>query len=133
VTTSGEVIGEHTGYARYTVGQRKGLAGGRGLPLYVLGSRPDTREVVVGTLAELERGDVAIAELNWLARAPEVGAAVQVQIRSRATAVPATVRAITDGAIELALDTPQRAVTPGQSAVLFDGEVVLGGGRITGA
>jgi len=132
VTTSGEVIGEHSGYARYTVGQRKGLPGGRGLPLYVLGSRPATREVVVGSLAELERDDVVIAELNWLARAPEVGARIQVQIRSRAAAVPTTVRALTDGAIELALDVPQRAVTPGQSAVLFDGEVVLGGGRITG-
>jgi tRNA-specific 2-thiouridylase len=132
VTTSGEVIGDHAGYARYTVGQRKGLPGGRGLPLYVLGSRPDTREVVVGSLAELERDDVVIAELNWLARVPEVGAGIQVQIRSRASAVPATVRALTDGAIELALDVPQRAVTPGQSAVLFDGEVVLGGGRIAG-
>ena len=131
VTTSGEVIGEHGGYARYTVGQRKGLPGGRGLPIYVLGSRPETREVVVGGLDVLERRDVTIAELNWLARPPESGARIQVQIRSRATAVAATVHALRDDAIELVLDDPQRAVTPGQSAVLFDGAVVLGGGRIT--
>jgi len=130
VTTAGEVIGEHAGYARYTVGQRRGLPGGRSLPLYVLGSRPATREVVVGTAEELERHDVTIGEVNWLARAPEPGAPLQVQIRSRAKAVPATVRAVGDGVIELALDVPQRAVTPGQSAVMFDADVVLGGGRI---
>jgi tRNA-specific 2-thiouridylase len=131
VTTTGEVIGEHSGFARYTVGQRKGLPGGRSLPLYVLGSRPDTREVVVGTAEELERREVTIGELNWLATEPAVGAAIQVQIRSRAQAVPATVRSLHGGTIRLALDEPQRAVTPGQSAVLFDGPIVLGGGRIT--
>jgi tRNA-specific 2-thiouridylase len=130
VTTDGEVIGEHAGYARYTVGQRRGLPGGRSLPLYVLGSRPDTREVLVGTVDELERRDVRIGELNWLAPEPAPGARIQVQIRSRARAVPATVRAREGAAIELALDDAQRAITPGQSAVMFDGEVVLGGGRI---
>ena len=130
VTTTGEVIGDHAGFARYTVGQRKGLPGGRSLPLYVLGSRPDTREVVVGTAEELERREVTIGELNWLASAPDAGAPIQVQIRGRAQAVPATVHSLRDGTISLALDEPQRAVTPGQSAVLFDGPVVLGGGRI---
>jgi tRNA-specific 2-thiouridylase len=130
VTTTGEVIGEHTGFARYTVGQRKGLPGGRSLPLYVLGSRPETREVIVGSAEELDRREVAIGELNWLASEPPLGAPIQVQIRSRAQAVPATVQALSDGTIQLALDEPQRAVTPGQSAVLFDGPIVLGGGRI---
>ncbi|HEX8362480.1 MAG TPA: tRNA 2-thiouridine(34) synthase MnmA [Longimicrobium sp.] len=130
VTTTGEVIGDHTGFARFTVGQRKGLPGGRSLPLYVLGSRPDTREVVVGSAEELDRREVTIGELNWLAAEPAIGAAIQVQIRSRAAAVPAIVHALRNGTIELALDEPQRAVTPGQSAVLFDGATVLGGGRI---
>jgi tRNA-uridine 2-sulfurtransferase len=130
VTTSGEVIGEHDGYARFTVGQRKGLGGGRSLPLYVIGTRPATREVVVGTADELMRGDVAIGELSWLAAPPAPGAAVRVQMRHRAPAVPARVETVADGEIRLALETPQRAVTPGQSAVLFSGEVVLGGGRI---
>ena len=130
VTTSGEVLGEHDGYARYTVGQRRGLGGGRSLPLYVIGTRPQTREVVVGTADELMRGDVIVGELNWLAAPPAPGAAVRVQMRHRAPAVPARVQAVEDGVVRLALDTPQRAVTPGQSAVMFSGDVVLGGGRI---
>lgn len=130
VTTSGETVGEHAGYARYTVGQRRGLGGGRGLPLYVIGTRPETREVVVGSAAELERREVEIGEINWLATPPVPGAPVQVQIRSRARPAGATVRSIADGVISLALDEPQRAVTPGQSAVMFDGDTVLGGGRI---
>jgi tRNA-specific 2-thiouridylase len=130
VTASGEVLGEHDGYARFTVGQRRGLGGGRSLPLYVIGTRPATREVVVGTEEELMRGDVAIGELNWLAAPPPPGAAVRVQMRHRAPAVPARVESVADGVIRLVLDTPQRAVTPGQSAVMFSGDVVLGGGRI---
>lgn len=130
VTSSGEVLGEHDGYARYTVGQRRGLGGGRSLPLYVIGTRPETREVVVGTADELMREDVAVGELNWLATPPVPGDAVRVQVRHRAPDVPARVQAVEDGVIRLALDTPQRAVTPGQSAVLFRGDVVLGGGRI---
>jgi tRNA-specific 2-thiouridylase len=132
VTTSGEVLGEHDGYARYTVGQRRGLGGGRSLPLYVIGTRPQTREVVVGTADELMRGEVAVGELNWLAAPPAPGAFVRVQMRHRAPAVPARVEAVAGGIIRLALVSPQRAVTPGQSAVLFSGDVVLGGGRIAG-
>ena len=130
VTASGEVIGEHEGYARYTVGQRRGLGGGRSLPLYVIGTRPERREVVVGTMEELHRSDVTIGELNWLAAPPAVGDAVTVQIRHRAKAVPATVASIDGAGIRLAFDAPQRAVSPGQSAVMFAGDVVLGGGRI---
>jgi tRNA-specific 2-thiouridylase len=130
VTPEGEVLGEHEGFARYTVGQRKGLGGGHGRRLYVLGSRPDTREVVVGTEQQLHRRDVRIGELNWLAAPPADGEAVQVQIRHRARAVPARVAGVVEGAIRLELDEAQRAVTPGQSAVVFRGDVVLGGGRI---
>jgi tRNA-specific 2-thiouridylase len=130
VTTSGEVLGEHDGYARYTVGQRRGLGGGRSLPLYVLGTRPERGEVVVGTMEELHRPDVTIGELNWLTAPPAVGDAVQVQIRHRAKAVPARVASIDAGSITLDFEEPQRAVSPGQSAVTFRGDVVLGGGRI---
>jgi len=130
VNAAGEVLGEHDGYARYTVGQRKGLGGGNGRRLYVLGTRPATREVVVGDWDELHRSDVKVGELNWLAGIPAVGEPVQVQIRHRAAAAPARVIGYADGLIELALEEPQRAVTPGQSAVIFQDEVVLGGGRI---
>jgi tRNA-specific 2-thiouridylase len=130
VTTSGEVVGEHEGYARYTVGQRKGLGGGRALPLFVLGSRPETREVIVGTYEELHRAEATIGEPGWLAAPPSPGDAVQVQIRHRAPAVAARVASIGADAVTLAFDTPQRAVSPGQSAVMFSGDIVLGGGRI---
>ena len=130
VTTTGEVIGEHEGYARYTVGQRKGLGGGHGARLYVLGSRPAAREVVVGSAEELHRAEVEVGELNWLAPRPAAGEPVQIQIRHRASAAPATVVRLDDGVIELKFDRPQRAVAPGQSAVIFRGDMVLGGGRI---
>ncbi len=130
VTPTGETVGDHSGYARYTVGQRKGLGGGRGLPLYVIGTRPERREVVVGTLDDLHRTDLCIGELNWLAEPPAPGDALRVQIRHRAPAVAARVAAREDGTISLEFDQAQRAVTPGQSAVMFRDDVVLGGGRI---
>jgi tRNA-specific 2-thiouridylase len=130
VTPEGEVVGEHAGYARYTVGQRRGLPGGRSLPLYVLGSRPERAEVVVGTAEQLHRKDLRVGELNWLAEPLVSGEEIRVQIRHRAPAVPARVTAHEGGVVSLELEEAQRAVTPGQSAVLFRGEVVLGGGRI---
>ncbi|CAN5812668.1 tRNA 2-thiouridine(34) synthase MnmA [soil metagenome] len=130
VTRDGETVGQHAGFARYTVGQRKGIGGGRGQRLYVLGSRPDRGEVVVGSWDDLHQAEVRVAELNWLAPKPEVGARIAVQIRHRAQAAAGHVQRLENGSLVLALDEPQRAVAPGQSAVIFDGEVVLGGGRI---
>jgi tRNA-uridine 2-sulfurtransferase len=130
VTTSGERVGGHDGYARYTVGQRKGLGGGFGQRLYVLGTRPATREVVVGSWAELHRRAMRAVEMNWLAPLPPVGDRVQVQIRHRAAAADATVVSRTDEELAVEFAEPQRAVAPGQSAVVFRGDVVLGGGRI---
>ncbi|HET8656031.1 MAG TPA: tRNA 2-thiouridine(34) synthase MnmA [Longimicrobiaceae bacterium] len=132
VTSAGEVVGEHDGYARYTVGQRRGLGGGHGERLYVLGSHPDTREVVVGSWAELHRGEMSVGELNWLAPPPGPGDRVEVQIRHRAAAGAATVQSVDSKSIALRFDQPQRAVAPGQSAVIFQKDVVLGGGRIEG-
>jgi tRNA-specific 2-thiouridylase len=133
VTTTGEVVGEHEGYARYTVGQRRGLGGGHGRPLYVLGTRPARREVIVGEGSELLRSGVALRDLNWLAPPPSAGAPLQVQIRHRAAAADAVVERLDAERLELRFSEPQRSVAPGQSAVLFQGEVVLGGGRIEGA
>jgi tRNA-uridine 2-sulfurtransferase len=130
VTPAGEVVGEHEGYARYTVGQRKGLGGGHGQRLYVLGARPSTREVVVGTREELHRAEIRIGELNWLGPLPAPGDLVQIQIRHRAAAADAVVSTIGTDSLELTFRRPQRAVAPGQSAVIFRDEVVLGGGRI---
>jgi tRNA-specific 2-thiouridylase len=130
VTLGGEKLGVHDGYARYTVGQRKGLGGGHGQRLYVLGSRPQTRDVVVGSWEELHRREMTVGELNWLAEPPPVGEEVEVQIRHRHAAAPAQVERLAGDGIELKLREAQRAVAPGQSAVIFQGDVVLGGGRI---
>jgi len=130
VTAAGEVIGEHRGFARYTVGQRRGLPGGAAEPRYVIALRPDTREVVVGSAAELSGRRVRLEELNWLAGPLAPGDVCAVQLRYRAPAVAAEVIA-SGPALELALAEPVRAIAPGQSGVLYGpGERVLGGGVI---
>jgi tRNA-specific 2-thiouridylase len=132
VDVDGKVLGEHAGYAGYTVGQRKGLGGGFDEPMFVLEIRPESREVVVGPRGALGSDRVTIGELNWLAGIPEPGTHVGVQLRYRAPDVQAVV--VEGGAtltLELAEAVP--AATPGQSAVVFDGERVLGGGRILSA
>jgi tRNA-specific 2-thiouridylase len=133
VTTSGDVIGEHEGFARYTIGQRRGLPGGFGEPMYVVAIRPETREVIVGRGAELFGHDVSLEEVNWLVDPPAPGDAVWVQCRYRARAVPGTIaaHAPAGGRIALRLAEPVRAIAPGQSGVLYDaGERLLGGGVI---
>jgi tRNA-specific 2-thiouridylase len=131
VTTAGEVIGQHDGFARYTIGQRKGLPGGAREARYVVAIRPERREVVVGTAEDLDGHRVRLEELNWLAEPLAAGDACEVQIRHRARAVPATVAAHDGGALTLALAAPARAITPGQSGVLYDAVGrVLGGGVI---
>ena len=133
VLRDGTVVGEHRGYAGFTVGQRKGLGGGFSEPHFVLEIRPWSGEVVVGTRDELYREEVAVGELNWFDATPAPGASVLVQLRSRAAAVEASVRSVDDQGLVLTLATPQAAVTPGQSAVVYEGERLLGGGRIVGA
>jgi len=131
VTTSGEVVGRHHGYARYTIGQRRGLPGGFAEPRFVVAIRPERREVVIGTADELAGHRVTLEEVNWLVEPLAAGSACEVQIRYRAKGVPATVLSTAAGAVTLALETPVRAITPGQSGVLYgrDGQV-LGGGVI---
>jgi tRNA-specific 2-thiouridylase len=133
VTTSGRVVGEHTGYAGFTVGQRKGLGGGSAEPRFVVEIRPECREVVVGSYEELLSNHMTVEGLNWIGpNIPHEGDRVGVQIRHRAPDVPARVTRI-DTVLEIEFEIPQRAVTPGQSAAVFDGEQILGGGRISHA
>jgi tRNA-specific 2-thiouridylase len=131
VTTTGEIVGEHAGYARYTVGQRRGLPGGAREPRFVVGIRPERREVVIGTAAELEGHRVRLEELNWLADPLVPGGACRVQVRHRSRAVDATVVSVGSGPLELVLASSIRAITPGQSGVLYAADDrVLGGGVI---
>jgi len=131
VTTGGEVIGEHLGYARYTIGQRKGLPGGGGRARYVVAIHPDRREVVVGGVEDLAGYRVELEEFNWLADPLEPGEQCEVQIRHRARGAPATVLERGADRLTLALDVPVRAITPGQSGALYgSGDRLLGGGVI---
>jgi tRNA-specific 2-thiouridylase len=130
VSSNGSVLGEHSGYARYTVGQRRGLGGGRHHALYVLGVRPASNEVVVGTADELLRDEVALRDLNWIARPPQPTESLNIRLRHRAAAVPCEVRSVTADRAIFRLIVPQRAVTPGQSGVLYRGDELVGGGRI---
>jgi tRNA-uridine 2-sulfurtransferase len=131
VTTAGEVVGEHRGYARYTIGQRRGLPGGSAEPRYVVAIRPERREVVIGTADDLAGHRVHLDEVNWLADPLAPGDECRAQLRYRAAAVPATVIACADDHLELALAEPVRAITPGQSGVVYGlDDRVLGGGVI---
>lgn len=131
VTTAGAVIGEHDGFARYTIGQRRGLPGGSADPLYVVALRPDSREVVVGPREALLSTTLAASGINWLVEAPpRAGDEVQVRIRHRSPLAPAVIDQLTGDAVSLTLLAPVSAITPGQSAVLYDGSRVLGGGFI---
>ena len=130
VTSSGAVVGEHKGFARYTIGQRRGVPGGFSSPMYVIAIRPGDRAVVVGTRDELLGGGLVARELNWLAAPPAVGAPVSIRVRHRAPLASAQIVRLDAGEIELALDEPIAAITPGQSLVLYDGSRVLGGGVI---
>ena len=131
VTTGGEVVGQHDGFARYTIGQRRGLPGGFREPRYVVAIRPATREVVLGSGDELLGHAVTLGELNWLADPLAPGDPVWVQCRYRAPAAPGRVRECSPATLELDLAEPVRAITPGQSGALYDADGrLLGGGVI---
>lgn len=131
VTRDGTVVGTHNGFARYTIGQRRRLPGGSSEAMFVVALRPEDRAVVIGPREDLLGRGLIARGVNWLvAEPPQPGAAVQIRIRHRAKPVPGTVLRIDGGEIELALDEAVNAITPGQSVVVYDGEVVLGGGVI---
>jgi tRNA-uridine 2-sulfurtransferase len=133
VTSSGAVVGEHNGFARYTIGQRRGVPGGFPAPMYVIAIRPEQRAVVIGTRDELLGSGIVAREINWLADAPDLGAEVNVRIRHRAPLARAQIVRLEGDEIELALDEPIAAITPGQSVVFYDRQRVLGGGFIEAA
>jgi tRNA-specific 2-thiouridylase len=132
VSTSGEVLGEHYGVHHFTVGQRKGLGVAAGHPLYVIAIEPDKQQVVVGRDQELLRRKFFARGVNWIAVEPPVEPMrVEAKIRHRFAAAPATVRPTAEAdRVEVEFGAPQRAVTPGQGAVFYQGDLVVGGGWI---
>jgi tRNA-specific 2-thiouridylase len=131
IDLAGETVGQHEGIVDYTIGQRRGLpARGNDLPLFVVDVDAENNRVVVGEHEDLMANALLADELTWVSGSvPEGSIAVQARIRYRAEPVAATV-AVNGGEAEVRFETPQRAVTPGQAVVFYEGDVVLGGGTI---
>ena len=131
VDRGGRRLGSHGGVHRFTVGQRRGLGISADRPLYVLQLKPETGAVVVGDRGELLTSSFEAEDVRWVrGRAPAGEFACSVQVRSRHRAVPARVEVRGDGFV-VATEEPMAAPAPGQAAVLYDGDEVLGGGWIS--
>jgi len=131
VDRSGTELGRHGGVVNYTIGQRKGLGLAAGSALYVIDLDAETNTVTVGSATDLERARFVAREVNFIAcEPPPVPLRVTAKIRHNHTPAPATVRALGEGAAEVVFDEAQRAITPGQSVVWYQGECVVGGGVI---
>lgn len=133
VDPDGNVLGQHKGIIGYTIGQRKGLGLALPAPLYVCRKCMEKNEVVLTPEKDLFSSRLVAADFNWIAcREQSPGAKVRVTAkpRYRAKEAPATARVLPDGRVEVIFDEPQRALTTGQAVVLYDGELVVGGGTI---
>ena len=131
VDTLGNVIGRHKGIIHYTIGQRKGLGQAFGSPRFVVDIKPETNEVVLGTNDELFGKNLRVGEFNWIAGDPPAEKfRCRAKIRYRQAEQPAEAAVMPDKTVCISFDEPQRAITPGQAAVLYDGDTVLGGGVI---
>ena len=140
VDQQGKILGKHQGLVNYTVGQRKGLGITFGKPMFVIGFNVDRNEVVLGEAPEVYSQSLLATDLNWIA-IPELHEPIEVEakIRYKASAAPAKVIPLENsesikGAIgpvvRVEFETPQRAVTPGQAVVFYQGDLVVGGGKI---
>ncbi len=132
VDTAGRVLGRHAGTHHFTVGQRRGLGVAAAEPLYVIATEPDTQRVRVGRGTDLMRDSLMARDVNWLSiAAPTEPRPAQVKIRNKHAAATAMLAPTGDKTrIEVRFADPQRAITPGQAAVFYDGDLVLGGGWI---
>lgn len=131
VTEDGTVIGRHSGVHNYTIGQRKGLGFATGRPVYVLAIDPAQNRIVVAEDHALHSGSFEVEEVNWISVAePDAPARAKVKIRHKHDPASATVEALAGRRARITFDQPQRAITPGQAAVIYDSDVVLAGGWI---
>ena len=131
-TTDGKKIGEHEGVQYYTIGQRKGIGIGGGVPYYVVDKNIKTNTLVVGVkyAEELLTNQLTIEDVNWISKKPKLPGKYEASIRYRQEPQEVEVSESKNGYLQLNFKNPQRAVTSGQSAVIYDGDVVLGGGII---
>ena len=130
VNTEGKVLGKHKGLYKYTIGQRKGLGISNEVPLFVVGFNASKNQVIVGTEKELYTKEFYVRDVNLLLHDDINGEMkVGVKIRYSAPIAMATILREEDK-IKVIFDEPQKSVTPGQSAVFYDGDIVIGGGKI---
>lgn len=132
VDTSGNVLGQHEGYEHFTVGQRKGLGIAFGEPRFVIRIDPQTRDVVLGIREDLSTTTIHAHDLNWLANRPSDEFSCEVKVRYRQQSEPCTVHVNADGTATVIPDRPIFGVAPGQAAVFYLGDQVIGGGWICG-
>ena len=131
-TKTNKVLGQHDGAIFYTIGQRHGLDVGGGLPYYVVGKDMDKNEVYVTTNLNDEslwRPELNLTSAHWINETPEAGE-YQVRVRHRAALIPTQLSFNEDGSVELALNNAERAVAPGQSVVIYNDDLCVGGGII---
>lgn len=130
VTKDGKVLGKHNGLYRYTIGQRKGLGISNPVPLFVLGFDRSKNELIVGEETELYQKAFCVDQLNWLLF-DDLKETMDVEVKVRYSAIPAKAKIVPqNGEVLVLLEEPQRAITPGQSAVFYLENVVIGGGKI---
>ena len=130
VTTDGVVVGRHEGFERFTIGQRGGLRVALGEPRYVVRIEPDSRRVVIGAREELARSELTAAGANWLIDEPAGPFRCRVKIRYRSRPAEATVEVLPHGRFRVRFAEPCYGIAPGQAAVCYDADRVLGGGWI---
>lgn len=133
VDRRGNIIGKHKGIVAYTIGQRKGLGISAAKPLYVCEIDVDNNRVVLGENEDLFSRSVDVREVTWISGiVPEAPVSCKVKLRYRMKEQPAVIYPNKDNIVHIEFEEPQRAKTPGQAAVFYDGDVVLGGGIICG-
>lgn len=130
VTTEGRVVGRHSGLEQFTIGQRKGIGVAMGEPYFVVRLERDTRRVVIGRKEELARAELTAGKANWLIDEPRAPLCCTVKIRYLSQPAAATVTPLDGQRLHIAFDEPQYGVAPGQAAVCYEGDRVLGGGWI---
>ncbi|UBF28210.1 tRNA 2-thiouridine(34) synthase MnmA [Kovacikia minuta CCNUW1] len=131
VDQAGNVLGQHDGVHHYTIGQRKGLGIAHREPLYVVELDAKNNRVIVGDRAATLAPECTVQRINWVSiPAPTSPIKAEVQIRYRSTAVPATIIPLENARVRIVFDEPQSSITPGQAAVWYQGEALLGGGVI---
>ena len=131
VNTKGEILGKHTGLYKYTIGQRKGLGISYKVPLFVIGFNPLKNQVIVGEENELYKKEILVKDINLLLF-DKIEQPIEVDVKTRYSSkmAKAKINQESEDTIKVVFDEPQRAITPGQSAVFYIDDIVIGGGKI---